>query len=227
MECLTWKQRKKQKGLWVFIVTLNSWTNIPFRKNRKLSCKVNLVLLGAGCSACSRQTYSLLNSWTIKSFPLFRHKKTHMTIISRALEKWEESSDHCEGMTIIVSFRDWYPQVRVIMEGHYSPSSVGVCLYAAEAGLSGGSQQQITKVWLPRDIQMWQIKDKSVDQQRVPQPHSATLPSIWQMAWACLRPWRWGVQWLQRPSVICRNITGWEKVSVSQIPTLLRGRERR
>lgn len=32
------------------------------------------------------------------------------------------------------------------------------------------SRLQITKVWLRRDIQMWHIKDKSVDQQRVSAP---------------------------------------------------------
>ena len=57
-----------------------------------------------------------------------KKKKTHMTVISRALEKWVETRDHCEGMTVIVSFRDWCPQVRVITEDHYSLPRLRLCV---------------------------------------------------------------------------------------------------
>lgn len=152
-----------------------------------------------------------------------------MTEVSKDPEKIKGNRNHCDwndnnGLILETDAYRW-----VIRKDHYSPLSVGVgvCLCAVAASLSSGSQQQLTKVRPQRHIQMWHMKDKSADQQRVSQPHSFALPSIWQMAWACLRPWQWGVWWLQRPSVICRNITGCKKVTVSQTHCLLKGQARR
>ena len=192
----------------------------------KLSWKVNPELLVAGCfSACNRQTYSVQSSRTIKSFPLVRHKKTHMTMISRALEKWEETRDNCEGMTIIVSFRGRCPQVKVITEDHYPPLSVGVrvCVLQRPAFQTGPSSRLQRCGWHPNVTHKRQ-KCGSTEGVSAPFRHFAINLTD---GMGCLRPWQWGVQWLQRPSVICSNITGWEKVTVSQTPALLRGRARR
>lgn len=44
----------------------------------------------------------------------------------QGLRKVRGNRDQCEGMTVIVSFRAWCLQVRVIREVHFPPLSVGV-----------------------------------------------------------------------------------------------------
>lgn len=110
-------------------------------------------------------------------------------------------------MTIIVSFRDWCQQVRVIREDHYSGV---VCVFMLwlpvfQAGLCSSLQRCGHSA--TSKCATWKTK---VQINRASQPHSFAL-SVWQMAWVRLRPWQWRVWWLQRPSVICRNITGWKK----------------
>lgn len=64
----------------------------------------------------------------------------------QGLRKVRGNGDQCEGMTVIVSFRAWCLQVRVIREVHFPPLSVGVdvcTLWRAvfQAGLSSRLQR--------------------------------------------------------------------------------------
>lgn len=95
--------------------------------------------------------------------------------IFKASAEWEGMGQCHEGMTVIVSFADSHPQVRVITEDCYSLVSVCVCVLQRSLREAPAVEcKGVASVRYPNV----NIKDKSVDQQRASQPHSVTLTSI-------------------------------------------------